>query len=123
MIFNQSTVQDTICAGDMFDMDFGTPIDCTGTITPSTFDIQCEGSFEEEPGCTANVQVTLDGTLNGETGMSTTRIETTFVGSTCTVPEFCISITSTRTRINPDPPCAPAAVEATTWGWLKHFYE
>jgi hypothetical protein len=122
-ILGQATVQDTICAGDMFDMDFGAPVECTGTITETRVDIQCEGSFEAEPGCTANALVTIEGTRNGGTWTSTATIETTFVGSTCPISEFCISTTSTGTLINPDPSCESAPVEAVTWGWLKHFYE
>lgn len=125
IILFQSTENDTVCAGETFDPDFGeTPLTCTGTITPTTIDLQCVGSYEEEPGCTANVDFTMTGTLNGDTWTTTTRIDVTYVGETCPVPSSCLSITSTATRINPDPgDCPPSPVEPATWGQLKHRYE
>ncbi len=125
VILFQSTENDTVCAGSTFDPDFGeTPLTCTGTITPTTIDIQCEGSYELEPGCTANVNFTMTGTLSGDTWTTTTRIESTFVGEACPIPSACLSITSTATRINPDPgDCPPSPVEPATWGQLKHLYE
>lgn len=125
IILFQSTENDTICAGDLFDPEFGeTPLTCTGTITPTAIDLHCVGSFEVEPGCTANVDFTMTGTLSGDTWTTTTRIESTYVGEACPIPSSCMSITSTATRISPDPgDCPPAPVEPATWGQLKHRYE
>ncbi len=122
-ILFQNTVLDTICAGEIYEPDPEDPLTCSGTITQNTVSIQCEGSYEEEPGCTANVQLTIDGTRNGNAWSSTTRIETTFVGSTCPISEFCIVTTQNAARIDLDPDCPAAPVEPITWGSLKHMYD
>lgn len=125
IILFTSSDRDTVCAGEYFDPSFGeAPLTCTGTVTPTTIDIHCEGSYESEPGCTANVQFDMTGSLIGDTWTTTTTIQSTFVGEQCTIASACLSITSTSTRVSPDPgDCPPAPVEPVTWGQLKHLYD
>jgi hypothetical protein len=124
ILINQSTVRDTICAGDTFEFTFGEyEVNCTGTITATTVDVQCEGSFQVDPDCTGNLQITMDGTRTGDTWTSTMRMGTTYVGSSCPIPSSCIEGTSTGTRLDPNPLCNPSPVEGVTWGQLKHFYD
>ena len=125
IILFQSTERDTVCAGESFDPEFGeTPLTCTGEITPTTVNLECTGSYEVEPGCTANITLTMTGTLNGDTWTTTTTIASNYVGEACVDPSTCISATSTSTRVSPDPgDCPPSPVEPATWGQLKHRYE
>lgn len=124
VILAQSTEQDTICAGDTFDPDIEGqfPITCTGTITETTVDIHCTGTFEVTPECTATIQFDTDGTRNGDTWTSTTTVEITYVG--CPIPGSCTTTQSTGTRVDPDPAaCPPAPVASSTWGKIKQRYE
>jgi hypothetical protein len=125
IILFQSTDRDTVCAGELFDPEFGeAQLTCTGEITQTTINLECTGSYEVEPGCIANITFTMTGTLNGDTQTTTTTIVSNYVGATCVIPSSCMSITSTGTRVNPDPgDCPPSPVEPATWGQLKQRYE
>jgi hypothetical protein len=122
-ILFQGTRPDTICAGDTFDPSFGQfELDCTGTITATTIDADCTGSFPVDPKCTANLHYVIDGTRNGDSWNMTITIDTVYVGA-CPIGDSCTVTTSTGTRTDPTPDCSAQPVEPGTWGRIKHYYQ
>ena len=123
-ILFQGARQDTICAGDTFDPSFGQQeLDCTGTITATTIDAECTGTFVVDPECSANVHYLAEGNLSGDSWNMTITIDTDYVGTSCPIAHTCTSTISIGTRTNPNPDCGVQPVEPGTWGEIKHHYQ
>jgi hypothetical protein len=119
----QTSGRDTVCAGETFDPSFGQyQLDCTGTITATTIDVDCTGTFVIDPECSANLHYVIDGTRNGDNWTTTITIDTDYVGTSCPIAHSCTETTQTGTRIDPNPNCSAQPVEPGTWGQIKHNY-
>ena len=123
-ILFQGAQRDTVCAGDTFDPSFGQfELECTGTINATTIDVECTGQFVVDPKCVANLHYVIDGTRNGDSWITTSTIETDYVGAGCPIGDSCTVTTSTGTRVDPNPNCEAQPVEPGTWGQIKHSYQ
>lgn len=116
---------DTICAGE--NIEFGDPefpFTCTGSANANTVHVECSGSFEIIEDCVMNFSTVFDATRNGDTIEAVTTQTTTYVGAGCLfLPDECVRMEATSTRIGPEPvPCGSTPVEAVDWGTVKSLY-
>jgi hypothetical protein len=123
-ILFQGANRDTVCTGETFDPSFGQyELTCTGTITATTVDVDCTGTFPIDPECSANLHYVIDGTRNGDSWITTITIDTDYVGTSCPIAHSCTVTTNTGTRIDDNPHCQAQPVEPGTWGQIKHYYQ
>lgn len=118
------TFLDTLCRGTSAEPDTAEGFDynCTGTVTPTSINLTCTGSFTFE-GCTATFTVTTTGTRSGDTAITNTRFTTTFTPSLCAFqPDTCKDIVQYTTRLGPEPPTCTTSTLKGTWGELKTRY-
>jgi hypothetical protein len=120
---------DTLCTGMGFDPeDADTPavMVCSGTVTPTTVDITCNGSYEVFPDCLATilVETTATRTNDSYTAESIINITTSGTGTGCDLfPPTCMRIVTHATRIAGEPTAYCATqIEPTTWGSIKSTY-
>ena len=119
---------DTLCTGTpVFEDPDGVPVplDCTGTITDTTVDVECTADFEVSPDCVATYTMMMDGTRTGDSYTVTQTLSITYSGGGlgCDfIPDTCTTTTTTGTRIGSEPPGCATPVEADTWGRVKGTY-
>jgi len=126
---NASTSTDTICGGKDFLPDTtGLPItfNCTGSATPTAFDMTCTGSEQVFLNCTASFTMVTHGTRSGDSDHIVSTITITFAGTGAgcsSLPPTCAQIDTWGTRTGPAPPayCAIPTVKST-WGGIKARY-
>jgi hypothetical protein len=123
-LINSGSRPDTLCTGNALEFDFGqegVTLTCDGTIDGNTMTVECSGSAEAFPGCTANYHMTISTTRNNDSYASTTTITTTYVGDTCEgMPESCLRIEAVGTRIDSAPEaCIQTPLVTSPWGTVK----
>lgn len=114
----------TICPGDVYDPEFETEGDfnCDGSVTDTSFDIECTGTEEVFPGCTATFHLVTSATRVGDTVTSTTTRTIEFLPA-CMAMDQCWTSETISTRIDPDPTCTITPAEGISWGMLKSVYK
>jgi hypothetical protein len=120
---------DTICGGKDLQPDttgLQITFTCSGSATPTTFDMTCTASGPIFTDCDANYTITTHGTRSGDTDHIVTTIEVTYsgTGEGCGfIPPTCNQYDSWGTRTGPAPPeyCSIPVLK-TTWGRLKTRY-
>jgi hypothetical protein len=113
---------DTLCAGQAFDPDPSTNWDCTGTVTSTTGDVTCTGSFSFS-GCTINFVSHFVVTRNGDTARVIETFTTTYTPPLCAFqPDSCEETHSVYTRTGPPPPTCSTPTQRSTWGQVKVLY-
>jgi hypothetical protein len=120
---------DTICGGKEYLPDTaGSQITftCSGSATPTTFDMTCTAAGEIFTDCVANYTIATHGTRSGDTDHLVTTIEVTYTGTAegCDlIPTSCTQFDSWGTRIGPAPAsyCSIPTLRST-WGSLKTRY-
>jgi hypothetical protein len=122
-----STSTDTLCTGQNYEPeDQEVQFDCTGTVTETTVDMTCTGSYEVFTDCTANYVVNVRSTRTAESYFSVVTMNVTYsgTGENCDLlPAQCLQINSHGTRTAPEPAAYCASpVEETTWGQVKSRY-
>ncbi len=121
---------DTLCAGAPIGLpgDDGSGIEllCTGTVDATTIDIICTESSEVFPDCQQTVTIEYDVTRIGDQSTSVVVITTTHTGTGagCSdIPDSCIRIDGTGTRVGPAPgSCTQTPVTSASWGVIKTLY-
>jgi hypothetical protein len=117
---------DTLCSGALIledDEEF--ELDCTGTVTSTTVDIECTGSSEIPPDCTVDYSFSLEGSRTGDTYTAVETIQITYGGTSieCDLfPDSCERYTTTGTRVAPEPANCMVPVEPASWSLLKARY-
>lgn len=117
-----STDQGVLCSGDLLEPDTTKVVySCEGTVTDTSVDITCTGSFDTE-GCIATFSIRTVGTRSGNTSytVSTVRVSYAPPESCFGIPDQCTRIVTHSTRLGPAPAedCG-TPVENTTWGSIK----
>ena len=121
-IISETTVTDTICAGDIMNPEDPDGVfTCDGSVTDATVHIECSGTVEILPGCSLTISFVSDGTINGDTSSGVTINTFTYTGAACFFEDTCSRRESTAVRTGEDPGCT-TPVAAATWGGLKSRY-
>jgi hypothetical protein len=117
---------DTLCQGQQaFAPSSGLPfaIDCTGTADANSVHIHCSGSGLIITGCTASIDIQLDGTLTGDTYYAVNTTNITYTGAGCLgIPNSCTLVHSRATRISAQPATCATPTQPSTWGKVKAYY-
>jgi len=122
-VFSTFSERDTLCPNDdvLDEDDF--EYECTGTITETSYQLVCTGTYEEPAGCTVDVDVSMEGTRTGNSFSSTGTFSFTYTGETCPVTgTFCSIIETSGTRVSTSTEGCETAVEGVSWGRIKSVY-
>jgi hypothetical protein len=124
MILFAGPGSDTLCAGAQIEQQAdGVPLNCTGTFDDDSANMVCTGSDEVSPGCLVQYEMTIVATRNGDTSTTEATINATYQPPFCdSVPNSCLVMNTTSTRVQPQPPSCLTPVEPGTWGMLKARY-
>lgn len=116
---------DTLCTGDVVDMDIGqegVTVDCTGsTYDDDSVNINCTLSGEFAPCTIVSGNISLVGSRNGDDANVVFNYNVDLTGGL-----FCFDLcqigNTTQHRIAPEPPSCATPVAPTTWGMIKALY-
>jgi hypothetical protein len=115
--------QETLCVNDEFiEPEEGPDITCTGTVNATTVNLECTGSEEILPGCTASYDYEFDAVRDGDSMVGTAIVSITFAGD-CPVTDICTRQETTGERVGPAPEdCGQTPVLQRPWGAIKQMY-
>lgn len=119
-----TTATDTICEGDVLEQPEGedSALDCTGSADANSYTLNCTGTEEVAPGCTATYTYVATGTRSGDSYTAEATMDITFSGD-CGIPDSCQRTEITGTRISSDPgPCEQTPVESWSWNTVRSLY-
>jgi len=124
--YYDQTMTDTLCADANIQPDSTaeSPLSCTTQLNGNSYHVVCDGAETLEGSCTATYHEDITGTVNGDSYTSGGTFTISYSEGCSGLPDMCINITITGTRISSDPGvCANTPVEPVSWGLLKSRYE
>lgn len=124
-----TTFGDTLCGGQPFvppSSDTTFALQCTGTITATTIDLDCTSSGPIVPDCDANYHMVMHGTMAPGLYHVVSTITITYSGNGVgcdNFPPYCGQVDTWGVRTGPAPTdyCTTPA-RRTTWGRVKSYY-
>ncbi len=125
LIFDE-TVNDTLCADTSIEPDSTAdfPVSCTTQFTSDSFSLVCDGTYPESDSCSVTYHQEYSGTIGSGSYTASGNYSFVFTGACDGIPDQCVNVATTGTRVSSDPGvCPQTPVESTSWGLLKSRYE
>lgn len=118
-VLETTVLRDTMCAGTLFGLP--SEVTCAGTITDGAIDISCSSSSEVFPGCSITLNMTIAGSLSGDS-YTGTEITNWDYSDGCPLPDQCLRYEREAVRLADDPGCVPTPTDRSSWSSVKGHY-